>query len=295
MALFNRTYSFVDGTTAYGSQVEAEIANIVTILNSLNVATTNWGQVSVSHATSVPLVADCAAGTQDIADFKNNSVIKASVSSTGVLTLVPTSNQIVLGTTRTITISAGTPASASRVVTIPDPGADANVILSKGTPTMGTALAMGTNKITGLANGTTSTDAAAFGQIKVLQTIFNSTSTNFTTTSGTYATTNLTATITPTSASSRILIISSCIVSAPAGGSYASLFRDSTDLGAASSKGFEFYGGSGRYPFPGLYVDSPASTSAIVYSVKALSTVGGQTTSVGLDSEKQTMVLMEIV
>lgn len=86
--LFIRTYTFVDGTTAYGSQVEAEIGNIVTVLNSLNSATTTWGQVSIAHATAVPLIADCSAGTQHIADFKNNSVIKASVSSAGLVTCV---------------------------------------------------------------------------------------------------------------------------------------------------------------------------------------------------------------
>lgn len=86
--LFVRTYTFVDGTTAYGSQVEAEIGNVVTVLNNLNTAATNWGQVSALHATSVPLIADCSAGTQHIADFKNNSVIKASVSSAGVITCV---------------------------------------------------------------------------------------------------------------------------------------------------------------------------------------------------------------
>lgn len=86
--LFIRTYTFVDGTTAYGSQVEAEIGNIVTVLNNLNIAATTWGQVSIAHATSVPLIADCSAGTQHIADFKNNAVIKASIESTGKLNCV---------------------------------------------------------------------------------------------------------------------------------------------------------------------------------------------------------------
>lgn len=86
--LFVRTYTFVDGTTAYGSQVEAEVGNIVTVLNNLNTAATNWGQVSALHATSVPLIADCSNGSQHIADFKNNSVIKASFSSAGLLTAV---------------------------------------------------------------------------------------------------------------------------------------------------------------------------------------------------------------
>ena len=83
-SLFIRTYTFTDGTTAYGSQVETEIGNIVTILNNLNTAVVNWGQVSTLHTTNVPLIADCSSGSQDIADFKNNSVIKASISSAGL-------------------------------------------------------------------------------------------------------------------------------------------------------------------------------------------------------------------
>lgn len=120
-SLFVRTYTFVDGTTAYGSQVESEISNIVTVLNNLNTAATNWGQVSVLHATNVPLIADCSSGSQDIADFKNASVIKASIGSDGTITIVKTSNQIVLGTTNTVTISSTAPA-ASRTYTMPDVG-----------------------------------------------------------------------------------------------------------------------------------------------------------------------------
>lgn len=119
--LFIRTYTFTDGTTAYGSQVEAEVANIVNTLNSLNTAVTNWGQVSALHATNVPLIADVSSGSQDIADFKNNAVIKASIGSGGQLTLKPTTNQIVLGTTNTVTISSTAPAS-SRTYTMPDVG-----------------------------------------------------------------------------------------------------------------------------------------------------------------------------
>ncbi len=166
--LFVRTYTFVDGTTAYGSQVEAEVGNIVTVLNNLNTAATNWGRVSISHATLVPLVADCAAGTQNIANFNNNSAIKASIDSTGILTLVPTANQIVLGTTRTVTITAPTPASASRIVTIPDLSAAYSVVGTEGTQTInGTKTLSGTIDVTGQlkGKGTASNTVAASGYI----------------------------------------------------------------------------------------------------------------------------------
>lgn len=44
------------------------------------------------------------------------------------LTIQPTTNQLILGTTRTVTINAPTPATASRVVTLPDLSGDYSVI-----------------------------------------------------------------------------------------------------------------------------------------------------------------------
>lgn len=107
---FLRTYNFVDGTTAYGSQVEAEIGNIVDVLNDLNTAAVTWDRVSISHATSVPLIADCASGSQNIAEFKNNNVTKASISSAGAITAVggTLSAALVMGSNKITGLTAGT-------------------------------------------------------------------------------------------------------------------------------------------------------------------------------------------
>lgn len=53
----------------------------------------------------------------------------SSNSFTNAVSITPTTNQLVLGTTRTITITAPTPASSSRVLTIPDPGAADSFVL----------------------------------------------------------------------------------------------------------------------------------------------------------------------
>ena len=58
---------------------------------------------------------------------------------TGALTINPTTNQILLGgvvTGRTLTINAVEPATSSRVITIPDPGAAANFIISETAQTL---------------------------------------------------------------------------------------------------------------------------------------------------------------
>jgi hypothetical protein len=63
------------------------------------------------------------------------------------MSLTATSNQLILGTTRTITLTAPTPATSSRVYTFPDASSDANVVLSTtstliitNTPTTGQVL-----------------------------------------------------------------------------------------------------------------------------------------------------------
>lgn len=67
-------------------------------------------------------------------------------------------------------------------------------------------LAAGSHKITGLANGTASGDAAAFGQIGVLQTITGTYATQASSTSSTMADTGISVAITTKVSTSRVLI-----------------------------------------------------------------------------------------
>src|SRR6266576_1903035 len=100
-------------------------------------------------------------------------------------------------------------------------------------------LPMGNHKITNLANGTASTDAAAFGQLFLFQApVYCATNSNFTTTSASYVTTNLTCTITPTSSSNRVLVLTHAVYNGATGGTDVSIFRGSSDLGPAGGQGF---------------------------------------------------------
>lgn len=113
MALINRTYTFTDGTVAYGSQVDSEIANIVNTINNLDSATTKWDQVSILNSSSIPLIVDNSTGSQDIANFKVNGVTKTRITPTGEITITGTGLGIILtdndGTGRTwrILVNAG--------------------------------------------------------------------------------------------------------------------------------------------------------------------------------------------
>lgn len=48
MSTITRTYQFTDGTTAYGSEVESEISNIVTTWNLHDAGTSSWTNVKAS-------------------------------------------------------------------------------------------------------------------------------------------------------------------------------------------------------------------------------------------------------
>jgi hypothetical protein len=166
---------------------------------------------------------------------------------------------------------------------------------------MGIPLSAQSHKIINLANGTASTDAAAVGQLAVVQTVFASGATTSTGTSTSFTSTVNTASITPTSSSNRILIIASGAMDiVPVSNSefYLSLFRGATNLGSSSlglySVALAPSGATAelRTPATCTYVDSPATTSATTYTVYAASPQS-QTWTYGRG--KWNMILMEVV
>lgn len=76
MAFINRTYTFTDGTTAYGSQVDSEIQNIVTTLNNCDTAVTTWDNVKVT--TLLPQ-ANVAMGGHKITGLANGTAATDAV------------------------------------------------------------------------------------------------------------------------------------------------------------------------------------------------------------------------
>jgi len=132
----------------------------------------------------------------------------------------------------------------------------------------------------------------------VLQTVNASTSTSVSTTGSSYIDTGLTATITPTSTTSKILVfVSQTGISKAAGngGVYLRLLRDTTNIvqigvnnaytgDAAANR----IGGAGT-----TYLDSPATTSAITYKTQFYA-FNGITAFIQQDSSKSTITLQEI-
>lgn len=95
-----------------------------------NIATANGTVVGPASSTDNAIVRfDSTTGKL----VQNSAATVADT--TGAITIPGTTNQLVLGTTNTTTISAVAP-SASRVVSLQDPGADANFVTTQGAQTL---------------------------------------------------------------------------------------------------------------------------------------------------------------
>ena len=144
-------------------------------------------------------------------------------------------------------------------------------------------LAVGTNGHVLTADSTTATGIkwAAAPSGKVLQVVQGTLATAATTTSGTLADTGLSVSITPSSATSKILVISSVMASKNDGAhsAYFTVLRDSTNLVVPTSPssrsaricqipgditGMQYYMSTLNW----TWLDSPATTSALTYKVQ---------------------------
>ena len=147
------------------------------------------------------------------------------------------------------------------------------------------------------ATGTVALQGGA-GVGKVLQVVSAFTTTNTSTTSSSYvAVTNLTASITPSSASSKILVLVNMNLYGTASATEAAvtIYRGGADLTAGA--GFaDAYTGSTELIMqtPMMYLDSPSSTSSLTYAVYIKRTQGAGTLQTSLRGTTNTITLMEI-
>ena len=143
--------------------------------------------------------------------------------------------------------------------------------------------------------------SAPAGGGKVLQVVMGTTATGVSNSTGTAATTGLTASITPTLNTSKVLEVASqmgCRKSDAnsANGLVMSLFRDSTSILS--------YSGSLLYTATALqgngavtvsFLDSPATTSSTAYTTKFANQAGSAASvSVQANNETSTIILLEI-
>jgi hypothetical protein len=161
--------------------------------------------------------------------------------------------------------------------------------------TMSGNISMASNKITALANGTATGDALSFAQNKVIQWKFFANSVNFSTTSNAFQATNLSGSITPTSASNSVLIITmgTCLTQNSGATALTNIQRGPSTLLLGTSGEETTAGASIATTSTLLYVDAPATASAITYTVMLSSADGANTVKYG-NGLMTTMLLVEL-
>jgi len=176
--------------------------------------------------------------------------------------------------------------STNRTLTLPD---NTGTIVTTGTTTGISASALSTGTLA----------AARLPAGSVLQVVQSVRTASFVTTSTSFVATGLSASITPTSATSKILIFTHTITDNGANGRTAlvTIYRGATDLGGGN-EGFggasSDTGGSTRSSFDICFLDSPATTNATTYAMYTRSVNGGTIEVPPYDAAKQTITLMEI-
>ena len=133
---------------------------------------------------------------------------------------------------------------------------------------------------------------------KILQVIHAFTTTFFSTTSSTLADIGLSASITPSSSSNKVLAFGNIGGIETSGDNYGqgAFLRDSTTIIADLDRGIGFTGDSTRQftNAPFFILDSPSSTSSLTYKLQFRIPAGGGTITTQTNGSRSTITLMEV-
>ena len=154
-----------------------------------------------------------------------------------------------------------------------------------------------TGQVLTVASGVPSWATPAGGGGKVLQVVQGTTTSQTGVSSTTYISTGITATITPSAASSKILVIWSTTWAkdgSTSGGVNFKLKRASTYLTLVEGAGYDFTTAGNRGMASQNYLDSPSTTSATTYVVDFAGFSGTVTNYSQVSSSTGTITLMEI-
>lgn len=119
----------------YNTSTNAITDTYVQNTHNITLAIATQASRSVDLALTIPNPGN-AVTSANILLSEGTQTINGAQTLTSALTITPTTNQIVLGTTRTVTITAPTPATTSRTWTIPDISSDGTFTALEGTQTI---------------------------------------------------------------------------------------------------------------------------------------------------------------
>ena len=153
----------------------------------------------------------------------------------------------------------------------------------------------------GLPDGVVDRDTlSAQAKGTILQVINGSTTSSVSITSATFAEIGLSASITPSSSSNKILVFGTIGgIETSADNTYArgQLLRASTAIISSIDYGVGFTGDTGRWGGSSSFsiLDSPSTTSATTYTVKFNNPQPSGTVTIQTNSSRSSIVLMEVV
>ena len=132
----------------------------------------------------------------------------------------------------------------------------------------------------------------------ILQVVQGASYSQDSTTGNTFIASSLSASITPSSTSSKILIqVSSVCTNTGNGQGNYTIYRGATNLSSSVQNTFNQYFNSSGYsfvPITMVYLDSPSTTSSTTYAVYFKTSSGSTTTYFGSSNIEQTITLMEV-
>jgi len=321
----SRTFRFTDGFKYSPAMLESEISNIVETINNANAGLLTWDNVKVDVFTLTGLIPIASGGTNSGTALNNNRFMVSSggkivenAAVTASRALASDANGLpvasattaaelahVSGVTSAIQTqlnSKAPTASPTFTGTITTPLTSSRALATGGSGELAVSVAT-SNELSFLSGVTsaiqTQLDAkAASSAIKVVSIgAITTSTTSFSTTSSTFQTTNLSASITPSSASNRVLVIACSTLRVAAAGvnGKATIARGGTNLLSANAFQVQDAGGATNTAVCMAYIDSPATTSSTTYAVQVSNNDGATSVTWGFNSGTQIMILAEIV
>lgn len=167
-------------------------------------------------------------------------------------------------------------------------------------PTVGGSMfgniAMSSNKLTGLGAGSSDGDSLRYEQRSIKQIVQGTTTTFTSATSTSYTDTGLSASITPSSTGSKILVLVSQTIGRDNDGTtQMSLDRGGSDLKVVAASFNNGTGGSVYSMICLAYLDSPASVSSLTYKTKMKNRTGAGTHTANGDGTASTDNLIQLI
>ena len=255
-----------------------------------------WVTPQVGDITAVNVTAPITGGGSSGA--VTIGVSAASTAAAGVV-------QLSDSTSTTSSVLASTPTATKSAYDLADAAIPKSTVTTNGD----IIYATGSAAVTRLGIGSTGQVLKVAGGVpswaadsgKVLQVIMGTTSTAASNSTTTYADTNLTATITPSSATSKVLVlVSQCGVVRSNGNANNALLlqlqRAGSSIAQISNEGMQTDTAlrQGDFTYNINYLDSPATTSATTYKTQFKNKQASASIQVQAASELSTIILMEI-